>query len=134
MRFSLIAPLAFAITALAAPVDECEFLKPLSILEGAQIFCANRHPTTAEAVAPVADKPKTNAKRFTADNERVVRILGGMPEARQKVFCACYPAVATTSVSVSVSATPSASASASSVPTPSVASSVVASATSTPTA
>lgn len=98
MRFSLLAPLAFAVTALAAPVDDCEFLKPLSILKGAELFCAGKYPTIAAAVAPVADKPKTNAKRFEQDDQRVMRILGGMPESRQKVFCACYPALASSSV------------------------------------
>jgi len=94
MRFTIFAPLAFALATIAAPVDDCQSLKSLSILKGAQIFCAEKYPTTAAAVAPVAGLPKTNAKRFKADNERVVRILGGMPESRQKAFCACYPAVA----------------------------------------
>jgi hypothetical protein len=103
MRFSLFAPLAFALAAVAAPTSDCESLKSLSILKGAQIFCADKFPV-AGAVAQVADAPKSNAKRFKQDDERVVRILGGMPESRQKVFCACYPAAATTSVSASVSA------------------------------
>tara|TARA_R110002003_G_scaffold448_9_gene19877 strand:- start:91 stop:552 length:462 start_codon:yes stop_codon:yes gene_type:complete len=103
MRFSL-PVLAFAATALAAPAavtSDCESLKSLSVLKGAQIFCADKFPA-AEA-APIAGKPLTNAKRYKQDDERVVRILGGMPESRQKAFCACFPAVASVSVSLSVS-------------------------------
>ena len=102
MRFTLFAPLAFALVAVAAPVSDCESLKSLSILKGARLFCSEKYPTTSP-VAPVADAPKTNAKRFKADDERVLRLLGGMPESRQKAFCACYPAAATASVSVSAS-------------------------------
>ncbi|KAH7094761.1 hypothetical protein FB567DRAFT_586116 [Paraphoma chrysanthemicola] len=129
MRFS-IPVLAFAATALAAPAaitSDCESLKSLSILEGAQIFCAEKFP--AAVAEPVAGKPVTNAKRFKQDDERVVRILGGMPESRQKAFCACFPAVASVSAGVSVSATPLASASATSV---TVSSTPVVSASATP--
>ncbi|KAH7085119.1 hypothetical protein BKA63DRAFT_11178 [Paraphoma chrysanthemicola] len=132
MRFS-ISVLAFAATALAAPAaitSDCESLKSLSILKGAQLFCAEKFP--AAAAEPVAGKPVTNAKRFKQDDERVVRILGGMPESRQKAFCACFPAVASVSASVSVSATPLASASASSVAVSSTPAAVSASASATP--
>jgi hypothetical protein len=97
MRFCLFAPLAFAFAVFAAPTSDCESLKSLSVLKGAQIFCAEKFPA-AGAVVQVADAPKSNAKRFKQDNERVVRILSGMPESRQKAFCACYPAAATTDV------------------------------------
>jgi hypothetical protein len=92
MRLTLLAPFAFVLTALAAPVDDCEFLKPLSVLKGAQDFCAQKYP--APTATPIADLPKTNAKRFQEDDERVMRVLGGMPESRQKTFCVCYPAIA----------------------------------------
>ncbi|KAF1921771.1 hypothetical protein BDU57DRAFT_510752 [Ampelomyces quisqualis] len=93
MRLSLLTPVFLALTAtsLAAPVDDCTALKSLAILPGAKMFCAEKFPATTSA--PVVDgTPKNNAKRFKEDNERVVRVLGGMPEQRQKAFCACYPA------------------------------------------
>jgi len=92
MRFALLAPLAFVLTTLAAPIDDCDFLKPLAFLQGAKDFCAKNYPAPTAAV--IADMPKTNAKRFQADDERVMRILGEMPVGRQEAFCACYPAVA----------------------------------------
>lgn len=103
MRFTLFTPLAFALAAFAAPTSDCESLKSLSTLKGAQIFCAEKYPAAGGADVPTISTVKSNAKRFKEDDERVVRILGRMPESRQKAFCACYPAVAHTSVSVSVS-------------------------------
>ncbi|KAF2035482.1 hypothetical protein EK21DRAFT_49490, partial [Setomelanomma holmii] len=90
MRFSILAFAAAVAAAPAAVTSDCESLKSLSILKGAQLFCAGKYPV-AQA-APVADKPATNAKRYQADDERVQRLLSGMPESRQKAFCACYPA------------------------------------------
>jgi hypothetical protein len=99
MRFTLLAPVLFALTSLAAPVSDCESLKSLAVLNGAKLFCAEKFPVAANAaIAPVAGKPKNNAKRFKEDDDRVVRVLGSMPESRQKAFCACYPAVASSSV------------------------------------
>ncbi|KAH8730170.1 hypothetical protein GQ44DRAFT_768567 [Phaeosphaeriaceae sp. PMI808] len=113
MRFSIAIPLAFAVGALAAPVDDCSSLKSLSKLNGAQIFCSQSHPAAPGTPAAV-EVPKSNAKRFKEDDERVVRLLNRLPESRQKAFCSCFPAAAsgTVSVSASVSATPSASATA----------------------
>jgi hypothetical protein len=91
MHFSLVTPLFFALT-LAAPIDDCTSLKSLAILPGAKLFCADTFPTTGTAPVVVEGTPKNNAKRFKQDDERVVRILGGMPEQRQRAFCACYPA------------------------------------------
>jgi hypothetical protein len=82
--------LTFALSILAAPVDDCEFLEPLSVLQGARDFCGVKYP-----VANAASIFKSNAKRYGADDTRVMRILGGMPRSRQKRFCACYPAPVT---------------------------------------
>jgi hypothetical protein len=78
---------AFALSILAAPIDDCAFLEPLSVLQGARDFCGAKYPVAA-ALTP-------NMKRYRADDTRVMRILGGMPRSRQKRFCACYPAPAT---------------------------------------
>jgi hypothetical protein len=97
MRASIIAPFAFALSALAAPVSDCESLQSLAVLNGAKLFCAEHFPASSNAV--VAGTPKNNAKRFKEDDDRVMRVLGRMPEGRQKAFCECYPAVASVSVS-----------------------------------
>jgi hypothetical protein len=94
MRFTLLAPLLFALPSLAIPLTpDCESLRSLAILHGAKIFCAENYPAPANvAIVPVAGAHKNNAKRFQQDDERVVHVLGRMPESRQKAFCACYPA------------------------------------------
>jgi hypothetical protein len=98
MRYTLLAPVLFALSALAAPVSDCESLQSLAVLNGAKLFCAEKYPAASgSAVAPVAGAHKNNAKRFKEDDERVIKVLGRMPEGRQKAFCACYPAVASSS-------------------------------------
>jgi hypothetical protein len=95
MRYTLLAPVLFALSSLAAPVSDCESLKSLAVLNGAKLFCAEKFPAAANTtITAVAGAPKTNAKRFKEDDDRVIRVLGSMPETRQKAFCACYPAVA----------------------------------------
>lgn len=93
MRFTVLPILALATSALAAPapVSDCESLKSLAILPGGKLFCATNYPSSDVVVAPIDEMPKNNAKRFQEDNERIMRVLGGMPEQRQKAFCACYP-------------------------------------------
>jgi hypothetical protein len=94
MRFTVLPILALAASVLAAPapISDCESLKSLAILPGGKLFCATNHPNSDAVEAPVDGTPKNNAKRFQEDNERIMRVLGGMPEQRQKTFCACYPA------------------------------------------
>jgi hypothetical protein len=96
MRFTILPLLALAASVIAAPasVSDCDSLKSLAIRPGGKLFCATHYPTSDAVVAPVAGTPKNNAKRFKQDDERIMRILGGMPEQRQKAFCACYPATA----------------------------------------
>lgn len=95
MRFTILPILALAASTIAAPVSDCESLQSLAVLHGGKIFCAQKYPASSQAaIAPVDGTPKNHAKRYQADDERVMRVLGGMPEVRQKAFCACYPAVA----------------------------------------
>jgi hypothetical protein len=95
MRFTLLPILALAAITLSAPVSDCESLKSLAILNGGKLFCAERYPAASTtAIAPVDGTPKNHAKRYEEDDQRVMRVLGGMPEQRQKAFCACYPAAA----------------------------------------
>jgi hypothetical protein len=103
MRASIFAPIAFALAVYAAPaadaaVSDCESLKSLAVLNGAKLFCAEHFPASTTAV--VEGTPKSNAKRFKEDDDRVMRVLGRMPESRQKAFCACYPAAPVVSVSL----------------------------------
>jgi hypothetical protein len=92
MRYTLLAPVLFAFS-LAAPTSDCESLKSIAILNGAKIFCADKYPAASGvAIVPVAGAHKNNAKRFQQDDQRVIKVLSKMPEARQKAFCACYPA------------------------------------------
>ena len=94
MQFTVLPVLALAASILAAPapISDCESLKSLAILPGGKLFCATNHPSSDAVITPVYGTPKSNAKRFQEDNERIMRVLGGMPEQRQKAFCACYPA------------------------------------------
>jgi hypothetical protein len=95
MSYTLLAPVLFALS-LAAPTSDCESLKSIAILNGAKIFCAEKYPAASGvAIVPVAGAHKNNAKRFQQDDQRVIKVLGRMPEARQKAFCECYPAAKT---------------------------------------
>jgi hypothetical protein len=106
MRFTILPILALAASVFAAPasVSDCDSLKSIAILPGGKLFCATKYPAHIDTViAPVADTPKNNAKRFKEDDERIMRVLGGMPEQRQQAFCACYPASAAANQTIQVS-------------------------------